>query len=378
MIGSARRPGAWRRWAAVLAGVGVLVALPPAVARLPAAESSISASQLLARIRASGTVAHDGYAESTARLSLPDVRQAGDALRLLGERTALRVWWAGPLTWRVDDVSPVGERDTYRDPDGTWLWESLDRRATRVDGEPQVRLVRAPDLAPIELGRRLTASARPDEVLRLPARRVAGRSVPGIRVTPRDPETTVGRVDVWADERTGVPVLVSVTARGAAEPLLETLYLDLHIRPQPAARFTFVPPRRARVEQTAASDAAQEVDRYSPFVVPETLDDRPRRTAVGTGAGTYGDGYAVVAVLTLPAGRVQRAMDRLDGPLTPTITGLFGDGKLLATPLINGLLVIRDDVGYVLAGTVNRAVLERVATDLVSRPPVSRHSEPVP
>lgn len=356
-----------RRFVAVAAGVGALVAAPSLAARLPVSDSDISAADLLSRVRGSATVAHTGYAESAARLNLPDVRQLGDVLELLGERTNLRVWWRGPDAWRVDAVEPAGEHGHYRDGTGFWLWDSFERRATRLTGEPQVRLVRAPDLVPSELGRRVVAYADVADATRIPARRVAGRSAPGIRITPRDPDTTVGRVDVWVHEPTGLPLRVEITARGAANPVISTQYLELRLDAPAAAVLQFRLPADAELDEAVAADIAEEVDRLSPFVVPEVVDGRARRSAIGTGAGTYGSGFAIVSVLALEDARVDRARRRLDRLQIQRIPAPFGDATPVSTPLFNGLLFTHDGIGYVIAGTVQQRVLEAVAADLAAR-----------
>jgi len=145
----------------VLVGVAVLASVPPLVAAMPVAAPEVAASDLLAKVRASGPVAYQGYAESRAGLGLPDVPRTGRVVALLGETTRMRAWVRGPAAWRVDELTLVGERGTYQDEFGTWQWDSGARRADRTEGEPPVRFARPADLLPPELGRRLaTAAAR--------------------------------------------------------------------------------------------------------------------------------------------------------------------------------------------------------------------------
>ena len=51
-------------------------------------------------------------------------------------------------------------------------------------------------------------------------RRVAGRNAAGLRMTPADPASTVGRVDIWADPSSGLPLMVEIFGRGSARPAL--------------------------------------------------------------------------------------------------------------------------------------------------------------
>src|SRR4029453_13306921 len=82
---------------------------------------------------------------------------------------------------------------------------------TQVVGDLPARLPQAPDLLPPDLARRLLADAAPgDGLTALPPRRVAGIAAAGLRFTPGDPDTTIDRLDVWADPATGLPLQVEL------------------------------------------------------------------------------------------------------------------------------------------------------------------------
>src|SRR5919108_3770266 len=147
LVGSDPAPRGWR-WLVVGAGVVVLVALPLVVRALPASDASVSAVALLNQVRASATVPYEGYAEARGRLGLPDVPRAGRVVALLGETTRMRAYVAGPERWRVDELTPVGERDLYREPWGTTLWDSGERRAVSTVGEAAGRFARPAGLLP--------------------------------------------------------------------------------------------------------------------------------------------------------------------------------------------------------------------------------------
>ena len=140
---------------------------------------------------------------------------------LLTGTTRVRTWYAAPSRWRFDVVSDRRRaRMCTRTPEGEFTWDYGANLLTRLVGTPPVRLPRAGDLLPPDLARRVLSAARDDPVSALPARRVAGRPAAGLRLTPADPATTIGHVDVWADPDTGLPVAVEVTARGADRPVL--------------------------------------------------------------------------------------------------------------------------------------------------------------
>ena len=350
------------RWPALLAGVAVLASVPALVAAVPVAGHRVAPADLLAKVLASGAVAYQGYAESQAGLGLPDVPRAGDVVALLGETTRMRAWVRGPAAWRVDQLTPVGERDTYQDGFGTWEWDSGARRAERTDGEVAVRFARPADLLPPELGRRLAAVADPGEVRPLGGRRVAGVDAAGLRIVPRSADTTVGRADLWVDPASGLPLRVEVTGRGASSPIVTSAFLDLRQTAPSPAQVAFHLPLDAEVNDEEAPDVAAAVDRFSPFVLPSSLAGLPRRTQVGRAAGTFGRGFALVAVLAFPSDYSPRTRAFLEK--VPQVRGPFGEASLIGTPLLNGLLFESGGVAYALAGTVPPRVLERVATQL--------------
>jgi hypothetical protein len=330
----------------------------------------VSPTELLAMVRASGTVAHTGYAESHARISLPDIPQVGRVIELLGGTSRLRVWWTDPDRWRVDSLTPIGEYGLYRDGTTTTTWDSFERRATVEEGQSTVRLARAGDLLPGELGRRLAGAASPEDLQSLDSRRVAGIDAAGMRIVPTSARTTVGQVDIWADPRTGLPLAVEVTQRGSTSPVISTSYLDVALGAPDAAQVAFRPGEDVDTDRITAPDIAAAMDRFSPFVLPDDIAGERRRTAVGSGAGTYGEGFAVVAVLVLPTGRASRMARRLEGPLTERVERPYGEAILIRGPLLNGLVVVPNSSsysGYVLSGAVPVEELHRIADDLAPR-----------
>ncbi|WP_433606366.1 hypothetical protein ACQP2P_29845 [Dactylosporangium sp. CA-139114] len=80
-------------------------------------------------------------------------------------------------------------------------------------------------------------------------RRIAGVAAAGVRVTPGDPQTSVGAVDVWADPRTGLTLEVDV---GGA---LTTRFLRARVappaddvaRPRAAASGGFAPVAQPKI-----------------------------------------------------------------------------------------------------------------------------------
>ena len=353
----------------VALGVAVLVSLPLAVSALPARSDSRSAGELVEAVRRSGTVGYAGYAEAVGGLSLPLTDDFSAVTDLFGDRTRLRVWWRGEQDWRVDAVQPTGETGLRRDAEGLWTWEYERGTALRTT-DPAVRLPRAADMEPAGLGRRLLSEARPAEVSRLPARRVAGRSAPGVRLRPADQGSTVERVDVWVDGGTGVPLRVEVYGVGSPRPVMETAYLDFRADRPAAGATRFAPPYPGRVRRELNPDLAASINVFSPVVPPLELAGLPIRTRVeGIGSvGTYGTGLTVLVAVPLP-GRVSRPLrEQLTG--TPGITETGLGLRLGVGPLS---LLLTEPAGrrsWLLTGTVTAATLDRAAAEIGADPPV--------
>lgn len=350
------------RWLVLLGAVALLAGLPALVAAMPVSAPSLTAAELLAKVRGSTAVPYQGYAESRASLGLPDLPVVGRQTALLGAITRIRAWVASPILWRVDELTTVGERDLYHDESGALEWDSGSSRVVRTVGDPVVRFARPADLLPPELGRRLAAAAAADEVRLEAPRRVAGVDALGLRITPRSPTTTVARVDLWADPSSGLPVRVELTASRSGGPIIVTNFLDLRQQRPDLSTVRLQVPPDARVDLDEAPDLGSAVQRFSPFVLPDSLAGAPRRTEVASAASTYGRGYDLVAALAFPARISRRTRDFLEA--VPSKQGPWGQASEIATPLLNAMVFERDGAVIALSGTVGFPALEAIATQL--------------
>jgi len=203
---------------------------------LPVSVPTLTASQLRGRILASAQESYAGYAESNATFGLPPLAGLTGLTSLLDGVTKMRVWQATPTRWRVDVLSDSGERDTYQLGRRSYIWDSGAELLTEVRGRQTFRLPRPADLVPPALALRLLSEAgRQARFSVIAPLRVAGRSAAGLRMTPADPASTVGRVDIWADPASGLPLMVEIFGRGgSARPALESKFFQVSPwRPDP-------------------------------------------------------------------------------------------------------------------------------------------------
>jgi hypothetical protein len=343
----------------------VLIGLPALVSAWPVRQSGISADDLLSRINHSQRAAYSGFAESSGGLALPVTRQLSSVADLFGDSTQMRVWWRSAQDWRIDTITFAGESDVHASPRGSWTWDYEANRATFLgQGLPaEVRLPTSGDLLPTNLARRLLSAATPAEVSRLSARRVAGRSAPGLRLTPNPPQSTIGHVDVWADLATGLPMRVDVYGKGSSSSVLSSKFLDFSTRTPRAADVGFTLPQDAHVRILNQPDLAAAIDQLSAITPPAELGGLARsQSAPSLGAiGVYGVGVTEFAAAPLPDQIADALRNQLAGAARKTPAGL----ETTIGPL-SLLLTSPDEFGesWLLTGTVTLQTLERAATQL--------------
>jgi hypothetical protein len=364
------RRASWR-WAVVAVGVALLVSLPTVIGALPARSSDLSATDLLAKVKASGSVGHSGYAESVGGLDLPLTDQFTALTSLLGDRTRIRSWWRSDEDWRVDAVQTTGEAGTYRDSSGLWSWDYEQDAIVRTS-EPTVRLPRVSDVEPAALARRLLSEARASDVSRIPSRRVAGRDAAGLRLRPSDTGTTIDRVDVWVDPATGLALRVEIYGKGTPRPVLETAFLDFSAQVPPASQTRFTPAEPERIRGETNPDLAAAINVFAPVIPPTTLAGLAGRPGViGLGSvGTYGSGLTLLVAVPLP-GRISRPLrDQLTK--TPGATRTDEGVRIAVGPLSLLLTDSQNRRSWLLTGTVTAKTLETAAAQLRAQPPVER------
>lgn len=367
-----------RRWLLVGAGAAALVAAGSVERWLPATPAT-GPAETPGRLRAAvlaGVVAHTGVAQSTGGLGLPDIPRLETASALLSTTTRIRVQVAAADRWRVDHLTPAGENGTYRLGDTEYLWDYGGNRLTTVRGIAPVRLPRASDLAPSDLARRLLGITATEPVSALAPRRVAGFAVPGLRVSPSDPQGTVGRIDVWAlpgpPGTPALPMAVEVAAKGAAGPALSSAFTSVEAAPPPGLALRPDAPPGAETVSAQPGDLAGVLRALNPPPPPDTLAGRPRVELPGggdrlPGIGVYGTG--VSRFVLVPAGRdvARQIIGGAGATGGVPIAGFPPDRAVqVATPLLGLAVVRRRGGGFLLAGTVRPQVLEQAAGDLVS------------
>ena len=364
---------AMRRWVVVAVGLAVLCGLPVIASALPVSVPPLTASQLRGRILASADESFAGYAESNATFGLPPLSGLTGLTTLLDGATKMRVWQATPIRWRVDVLSDAGERDTYElGGDRSYIWDSGDQLLTEVFGLQAFRLPRPADLVPPALALRLLSEAgRQARFSVIAPLRVAGQSAAGLRMTPSDPASTVGQVDIWADPSSGLPLMVEIFTRGSAHPALQSQFFQVsRWRPDPRV-LTPVEGPGTGFTATNAGSLAGALSDLGLVALPAELAGRIRLPVVPgfEAIGVYGGGLATFVVLGVRGSAGQNLVpDAISAGGAPLdIAG--GRGVVIGAPLVNAVIVRPSGffVSFLLAGTVSAQVLEQAAAVLTQQ-----------
>ncbi len=357
-----------RRWGAVVVLVGVLLSAPALVGAIPASSSSVSAATLLTRIEASGHVAYSGYAESVGGLDLPVTGEFGPIVDLFSGVTQLRAWYRDPSDWRVDTVAAFGESDEHQTSDGLWSWSYESNTAILDTGpqDPRARLPRDDDLIPPALARRVLSGIDPRAVTRLGVERIAGQDVAGIRMRPIESQSTIDHVDVWAIPTSGLPLRVTIYAKGSNLSVLSSSMLDVSTAVPSPQTIAFTPPAGAHVRTQQQPDVVSFVDQLGHSHPPAELAGLPRVASTSLGAvGAYGSGITTLIAIPLPprtSGTLRAQLEKAGGK------PVDGQGVAIGTGPLN--LLLSPPTGnlwsWLLVGTVTADTLTTASAALPS------------
>jgi outer membrane lipoprotein-sorting protein len=350
-----------RRWMVVAAGVLLLVAAPFVARAWPVPDSDLSAAEVAELVRASTGVPHTGLVRSRGGVQLPTDESLESAARLLGRDGTIRVWWAGPEHWRLATLRTTGETDLLHRGDLNLRWVYESKNVTLYPDTP-VRLPNSSDVLPPVLAARVLDDVRPGELERLPTARVAGRTAAGLRLTPASPQSSVARVDVWADTETGLPLRVELYGE-SGPAALSTTFTDISFEEPDRETLGFAPPDDASVRYEEVVDAAAAADYYAERFTPARLAGLPARDDELGSVGLYGRGPTVLLALPLRHDDADELRDELQ---TRPGSVCLPEGQAVATGPLQLLVTDPDDDPWLLAGTVTQDAAARAARELAA------------
>jgi len=370
----------WLRWVPA-AAVPAVIAASVLVGSIPARAGDRlppkSPAEVLTLLGQHSTRSFSGTLEESSDLGLPDVpsigptsgpASAGGAASIVelltGTHTA-RIYMDGPSKVRTQVIDQLAERDVVRRDGDVWFYTSKDNTAThlalpaKASGLP-VPAPGAPGLpapvvptpvvpTPEDLANKFLAAADSSTAVTVgPDIQVAGRSAYSLELAPRTQGTLVEKVVIAVDGQSGMPLRVTVTARGQAQPAFEAGFTSLTLSAPDDAMFTFLALPGATVKELPlpalpakpGGDAAQQQSAPRPTVTGQCWE-----SVIGFPAAPNGQGAALTESL-------------LKDPLLSQAAVVVPGGRLLSTALVNVLLT---NDGRIFVGMVPAARLEAAA-----------------
>ncbi|WP_374010442.1 outer membrane lipoprotein carrier protein LolA [Leifsonia sp. LS-T14] len=352
----------WMRWAPAVA-IPVAIATAAIVTPLAAGAADLpvkSPSDVLRLVASSDTRSFSGTVEQSSDLGLPSLpstsrgsqdASAADLLELaLADHTA-KVWVDGPTHVRVQVLDKLAERDAIRNGSDVWLYQSAGEKVSHATLPAHEKAAPAPDatapettLTPSQLAQRFLDAVDPSTAVTLGGTvSVAGRDAYDLVLTPKADQTLVGHVSIAVDGRTGIPLKVAVSARGASAPAFEAGFTQFSDQKPDASLFRFSPPKGATVTEQSLPSRGDDPQAKG----TQAKGTHPRPTVTGEGWAT---------VVALPAGSAPASI--ADDPLFAQLTQPVDGGRALSSSLVSVLLT---SDGRVLAGAVPVSVLQAAA-----------------
>jgi len=354
----------WMKWLPSVAATAIVAggALVVPLAAHAAVDLPTKSPQQVLELAAGSTVtSFSGAIEQTSDLGLPQLpsdmptppaaapatsgsgsAQASILELATGSHTA-RVFVDGPKRERVQVLDKLAERDVIRNGGTLWFYDSsaktaaeatLPTRATPgVTGTPGT-------VTPSQLAQRFLAAVTPTTSVTLGDNtNVAGQDAYDLVLAPKATGTLVRNVSIAVDADNGMPLAVTVTARGQDDPAFRVAFSTLDLSAPDASLFSFTPPDGVTVSRLSLPARPQHES--------APADAAMRPSVIGTGWD---------AIVSIPASPATRSLQR--APLYAELSTPVADGRLVHTSLVN-ILITTD--GRVLAGSVPAAALESAA-----------------
>lgn len=316
-----------------------------------------------------------GFLELRTDLGLGDFGTAtgesgGSLVGLAAGNNDARLWEDGPNR-RIALLQKLEETDWYRQGDATYVWHSRRSRVTKVatptgTGSATGLITSLAGGGTIEspdgmAARFLALRGQATRLVLHDPTYVADRPVYQLGLVPETGTSLITEVTIAVDAATGLPLKVAVHTRSGTTAI-ESKFTSITFKKPAASNFAFRPPSEA-----VLTDGA-DVSRQNDFS-GDWRKERDRELALQdvqsvTGVNdtllrlaTVGDGWnEVIATSGLSFWRVD-SLTRT----AKTVTGPYGTGKLLETPVFS-LLVLGN--GGIVAGAVTPAGLEPAATQI--------------
>ena len=281
------------------------------------------------------------------------------ALEVLSGTQEGRVFVDGPTKVRVQIVDRFAERNFVSNGTDAWYFDSNSNTAAhlaiptdtqaKVQGKIAELKASAPaDMSnPAEVAKKFLAEIDPSTNVAVGTdARVAGRTAYELIFTPKAVDTLAASVSIAVDSETGLPLQVTVMAKGQDAPAFRVGFTSIDLATPDASLFTFAPAAGVTIEEVPIPEA------------PATGFPQP---SIPEGAEPVVTGEGWDAIVEVPSAAVPSELAAYaSNPAAAELTTAVDGGRLLTTSLLNVLLTTD---GRILAGSVPVERLQAAAAE---------------
>ena len=377
-----------RRWAvpaiALLGviGVGAVPQLLPTAGASPPDLPTLSAAELLAKVRTAQVTSLSGTVTLDSKLGIPSLGSLGGAQLssftglLAGQHTA-KVWIDGADHVRVATAAPLSETNWIRNGVDLWSYDSTTLQVTHTTIPADANASTTPEAepsadpaheTPVEFAQELLAKVTPSTDVTVESTKyVAGRPVYQLSLAPHRADSTVQQIAISVDAATGLPLEVKVMARSTGNAALTFGFSKISFDRPAASTFAFKPPPGSTLRE--AADVAtfinpphrghrreQSDTSGGTATEPSTPNASESATDVSDRVTTVGSDWGTIAILS--QGTVPAELSALLSSSTQVTAGPL-TGRMLSTPLVSVLLL--DDGRAAIAALTPAALTDAVA-----------------
>lgn len=325
-----------------LIAAGVVSAQASSAAVLP----QRSPAQVIAMAAEHPDTSFSGMVKQVSDLGLPQLPTTGPdassgasaALEWLSGSHTARIFVDGPSKARVQVMDQFGERDVVVNGSQAWFYNSRQKTALHATVPAAERMSGVPGMgsSPVALAERLLTKLDGSTKVTLGSNvNVAGRAAYELVLKPKTENTLVGSVLVAVDGTTGIPLSVSVVARGQDNPAVSVAFTELSLETPAASLFSFTPPAGTAVTEHS-------VTKHSEATKPAPSAPGAMRAHDPIISGSDWSTVVAFSGSSAPA-------KLLSSPLFTRLTTAVPEGRLLSTSLLNVLIT---NNGRVVAGAV--------------------------
>jgi outer membrane lipoprotein-sorting protein len=329
---------------------------------------------------APGSGSSDGGGEGDGEGSSADPRSK--LMELASGTHTLRVAADGPDKQKLSVLGDAAEYSLIHNGDDVWAYDSASNEAYHSKSEGRAGdsgkkdqpkdLPKGVPSTPKELADEALKAADPTTSVKVEGTaQVAGRDAYRLVIKPKQSGSTVGRITVAVDSKTGTPLKFTLTPAGGGSAVVDAGFTKVDFDKPAASTFDFTPPKGAKVTEAdeVKGKAEAEADRHGFKDGGKEFNGKKDLEGLDglNGLNVIGEGWTSIAELKLPGGQglptgqsgdVPPDAQRLLDSLGDKVTGDFGSGTVFKTRLVNALIT---DDGKVYVGAVTKDALVKAA-----------------